>query len=64
MYIPLYEHFTEKKIKKLVQMSCTACIVYTFHVSLHHANFGQFKAKQVLSNGTKIQKSTSLDGLI
>ena len=30
-------------------MSCTAHIVYTFHISLHHANFGQFKAKQVLS---------------
>ena len=30
-------------------MSCTAYIVYTFHLTLHHANFGQFKAKQVLS---------------
>ena len=30
-------------------MSCTTYIVYTFHLSLHHANFGQFKAKQVLS---------------
>ena len=29
-------------------MSCTTYIVYTFHLSLHHANFGQFKAKQVL----------------
>ena len=29
-------------------MSCTAYIVYTFHLSLHHANFGQFKAKHVL----------------
>ena len=29
-------------------MSCTAYIVYTFHLSLHHANFGQFKAKQFL----------------
>ena len=28
-------------------MSCTAYIVFTFHLSLH-ANFGQFKAKQVL----------------
>ena len=35
-------------------MSSTAYIVYTFHLSLHHANFhanfGQFKAKQVLWN--------------
>ena len=30
-------------------MSCTAYIVYTFSLSLHNANFGQFKAKQVLS---------------
>ena len=29
-------------------MSCTAYIVYTFHLSLQHANFGRFKAKQVL----------------
>ena len=29
-------------------MSCTAYIVYTFHPSLHKANFGQFMAKQVL----------------
>ena len=29
-------------------MSCTAYIVNTFHISLHHANFGQFEAKQVL----------------
>ena len=29
-------------------MSCTAYIVYAFHLSLHHANFGQFKAKQFL----------------
>ena len=37
-----------KTITKLLKMSCTAYIVYTFHVSLHHANFGHFKAKQVL----------------
>ena len=37
-----------KKIKKIVQMSCAVYIVYTFHLSLHHANFGQLKAKQVL----------------
>ena len=37
-----------KTTKKLVQMSCTAYIVYTFQLSLHHANFGQVKAKQVL----------------
>ena len=30
-------------------MSYEAYIVYTFQLSLHHANFGQFKAKQVLS---------------
>ena len=47
-YIPLYEHYKAKNNKNLVQMSCTAYIVYTFHPSLHHANFGQFKAKQVL----------------
>ena len=29
-------------------MSCTEYIVYTLHLSLYHANFGQFKAKQVL----------------
>ena len=29
-------------------MSCTAYIVYTFHLSFHHANFGQFKAEHVL----------------
>ena len=32
-------------------MSCTAYIVYTFHLSLYHTNFGQFKAKQVLLLG-------------
>ena len=29
-------------------MSCVAYIVYTFHLFLPHANFGQFKVKQVL----------------
>jgi len=29
-------------------MSCTAYIVDKFHLSLHHANFGQIKAKQVV----------------
>ena len=47
-FIDLYEHNTDKNNKKCVQMSCTAYIVYTFHITLHHANFGQFKAKQVL----------------
>ena len=28
-------------------MNCKAYNVYTFHLSLHHANFGQFKKKQV-----------------
>ena len=28
-------------------MSCTTYIVYKFNLSQHHANFGQFKAKQV-----------------
>ena len=37
-----------KNNKTLIQMSCTAYIVYTFHLTLHHENFGQFKAKQVL----------------
>ena len=37
-----------KNNKKLVQMSCAAYIVYTFHLSFYHANFGQFKAKLVL----------------
>ena len=36
--------------KTLVQICCTAYIVYTFNLTLHHANFGQFKAKQVLLN--------------
>jgi hypothetical protein len=45
-YILLYEHYKDKN-KNLVQMSCTAYIVYTFHLSLQHANFGQFKAKHV-----------------
>ena len=34
-------------------MSCIVYIVYTFHLSLHHANFGQFKAKRVLSDNIK-----------
>ena len=38
-----------KNNRTLEQMSCTAYIVYTFHLTLHHAKFGQFKAKQVLS---------------
>ena len=37
-----------KANKKLVQMSCAVYIVYTFLLSLHHANFGQIIAKQVL----------------
>ena len=28
-------------------MSCTAYFVYTFHLSLHHANFGQFKTNRI-----------------
>ena len=48
-YIPLYEHFTDKNKTKLVQMSRTAYVVYTIYLSLHHANFAQVKAKQVLS---------------
>ena len=28
-------------------------IMYTFHLSLHHANFGQFKAKQNLCPNSK-----------
>ena len=48
MYISLYVHYTDKNNKKLVQMSCAVYIVYTFHLSLHHANFGQFKTKHVL----------------
>ena len=47
-YIPLYDHYTGKNNKILVKMSCTEYTVYTFHLSLHHAKFGQFKAKQVL----------------
>ena len=38
-----------KTATKIVQMSCAEYIVYTFHLSLHHVSFGQFKAKQVLS---------------
>ena len=29
------------KTKKILQINCTAYIVYTFHLSLHHANFGK-----------------------
>ena len=39
-----------KTNKKIAQMSCTAYIVDIFH---HHANFGQFKAKHVLSTFLK-----------
>ena len=39
---PLYEHYTDKNNKKCVQISCTAYIVYTFHLSLNLANFAQF----------------------
>ena len=46
-YIPLYEHYKDKNNNKLVQMSCTDYFLYTFHLSLLHVNFGQFKAKQV-----------------
>ena len=48
MYIHVYEHYTDKNNNKLVQMSSTAYIVYTLHLSLHHANFGHFKAEGVL----------------
>ena len=41
-------HYTDKNNKKMVQMSCTAYIVYIFHLPLHYANSGQFKAKWVL----------------
>ena len=40
-YIPLYEQYTDKNNKILVQMSCTAYIMYTYHQSLHHANLIQ-----------------------
>jgi hypothetical protein len=43
----LQEHYADKNKHKLIQMSCTAYIEYTFHLSLHHANFGQIRAKQV-----------------
>ena len=46
--VPLFEHYTYINNKRIVQISCTAHIVYTFHLSLRHANFDQFKAKQVL----------------
>ena len=42
-----------KNNKTLVQMSCTSYIMYTFHLTLHHANFGQFMAKLVLSNAKR-----------
>ena len=42
-YIPLIEHhaytYVCKNKTKLVQISCTAYIQYTFHLSLHNANF-------------------------
>ena len=43
-----------KNKKQLVPMNRTAYIVYTFHLTLHHANFDQFKAKQVLCMSTFI----------
>ena len=51
-----------KNNKTLVQMSCVAYIVYTFHMTLHYANFGQFKAKQVLKPTlwTQIKRLPSL----
>ena len=42
-----------KNNKTLVQMSCTSYIMYTFHLTLHHANFGQCMAKLVLSNAKR-----------
>ena len=36
------------KKEKNSKMSCKMYIVYTFHLSLHHANFRQFKANQFL----------------
>ena len=45
LYMNIYP---DKNNKTLVQMCCKAYIVYSFHLTLHHANFGQFKAKQVL----------------
>ena len=39
---------SDKNSKKCVQMNCTAYIVYTIHLPLHHVDFGQFKAIQVL----------------
>ena len=40
-YTSLYEYYTDKNNKKLVQMSFAVYIVYTFHLSLHHANLRQ-----------------------
>ena len=31
-------------------MSCAVYIVYTFHLSLHHVNFGRFKTKSLSLN--------------
>ena len=42
-----------KNNKKLVQMSCTAYIVYTFQLTLHHANFGQFEANRFFGKKKK-----------
>ena len=64
-YNPLFEYYVDKNNEKIVEISLTAYIVYTFHLSLHlinplHlANFGQFKAKQVLSMKTRTLAKTS-----
>ena len=59
-YIYSYEHHRDKNNKKLVQMSCSVCIVYTFHLSLHNVNVGHFKATQVFVE--KVPTAIKLEG--
>ena len=62
--IPLYEHYKDKNNKNLVQMSCTAFIVYTFHLSLHHANLILYRGKfsqnsfvvSIINESNKVEK--------
>ena len=49
-YIPLYERYTDKNNRKLVQMSCTANIVYSFHLSLHMPIFANLRQNRVFTN--------------
>jgi len=48
-YIPLHEHYKDinnKNVEQILAVQRTFC-TNSFYL-IHHANFGQFKAKQVL----------------